>query len=150
MDGGTRAGRPLHLRSRTRRRSHLPGSGSGGGASKGTAGGSSRAPGRSAGLPARRRGEELRGRAGGAGPGVARSEVLYPPRFASGAGRVRTGRGHQGAGRDAAALRSCPWTDAAGQPGRTRAAAASLPRTQSPTNLPAFLPRRLQPGWGGR
>lgn len=43
---------------------------------------------------ARRRGEELR-RAGGAGPGVARSEVLYPPRFASGAGEVRTGRGGQ-------------------------------------------------------
>lgn len=74
----------------------------GAGAPEGTAGGSSRAPGRSAGLHPRRRGEELRGRGGagtgrsGARPVVASSEVLARPRFASGAGRLRTGRGGQG------------------------------------------------------
>lgn len=63
------------------------------GAGRGTGVGFSPVPGRSAGLPPRRRGEELHGRGGagtgrlGAGPAVAGSEVQSRPRFASGAGR---------------------------------------------------------------
>ena len=135
-----------------------------GSASKGTAGGSSR----SAGLHPRRRGEELRGRGGTPrGRGDRGRGLLSParrscPRLASPAGPGDSGRGgaikgwglspsplksrpegrgHQGAGRDAASLRSCPcrdWTDATGQPGRTRAAATSLPRTTKP-HYPAGL-----------
>lgn len=102
-----------------------------------------RAPGCSAGLP--RAARELRGRAGGAGPGGhARSEVLYPAHKASPAGRrVRTGGGQgagpSGGGADVAALWVPSLTDAAGQPGRTRAAAAFLGH-KAPLTCRLFCP----------
>lgn len=77
--------------------------------------------------------------------GAAESSAGWAGRGGLG-GAGRAGRGEGGeiaAGPDAGALLSCPcraWRDGTGQPGRTRAAAACLPRTERPTVRPAFCP----------